>query len=125
MATRRSYYRGRVNYYGGRARSYARGRASRAYGYAKGNKGKIFGLSTTFVVGAAAGYFGLSRAIPYSVKLALAVNPVRFKMSGMLKSVASGMLAGEILRVYFPQFSGMLGNLGQNTNTGGTGIPTY
>ena len=124
MAKRR-YYRNKAKNYASRGYQYSRARASSAYSYARANRGKIFGLSTTFVVGLLLGYFGFSKIIPYPAKLALAVNPVRFKMSGMAKSVASGMLAGEILRVYFPQFTGMLGNLGASTTNNSGAIPTY
>lgn len=124
MAKRR-YYRNKVKSYASRGYQYSRARVSSAYSYARSNRGKIFGLSTTFVVGLLLGYFGFSKVIPYPAKLALAVNPVRFKMSGMAKSVASGMLAGEILRVYFPQFTGMLGSLGASTTKNSGAIPTY
>lgn len=121
---KKQYYK-TAKRYASRGYQYSRGRASSAYSYAKANRGKIFGLSTTFVVGLLLGYFGFSKIIPYPAKLALAVNPVRFKMSGMAKSVASGMLAGEILRVYFPQFSGLLGNLGASTTNNSGAIPIY
>lgn len=124
MAKKR-YYRNKAKSYASRGYQYSRARVSSAYSYARSNRGKIFGLSTTFVVGALLGYFGFSKIIPYPAKLALAVNPVRFKMSGWAKSVASGMLAGEILRVYFPQFTGMLGNLGASTTNNSGAIPTY
>lgn len=124
MAKRR-YYRNKVKSYASRGYQYSRARVSSAYSYARSNRGKIFGLSTTFVVGLLLGYFGFSKVIPYPAKLALAVNPVRFKMSGIAKSIASGMIAGEILRVYFPQFTGMLGSLGASTMKNSGAIPTY